>query len=82
MIKFSPESKSEIIERIKHYFESELDYEIGGLQAEFLLEFFTREIGPYFYNQGLDDCRTLIAKQMDGITDKIYELEKPVDGNR
>lgn len=79
MIKISKEQKSEIIDRIKNYFESELDYEIGGLQSEFLLDFFIKEIGPYFYNQALDDCRALVAKQMDNVADKIYELEKPVN---
>ncbi len=78
MIKFSKENREEIVSRIKTYFRDELNQEIGGFDAEFLLDFFAKEIGCYFYNQALTDVHALLEKQMESMVDTIYSLEKPV----
>ena len=78
MIKFSQENKEEIISKIKSHFNEELNQEIGGFDAEFLLGFFINEIGNYFYNQALSDVHTLLKKQMESMADTIYDLEKPI----
>lgn len=77
MIKFSKEEKQAIVKKIQLYFSEELDREIGGFDAEFLLDFFAEEIGGFFYNRALAEVHGLIDNQMDAIVDKIYELEKP-----
>ncbi len=76
MIEFSKENKAEIILRIKTHFRDELNQEIGGFDAEFLLDFFVKEMGCYFYNQALTDVHALLEKQMDLMADTIYDLEK------
>ncbi|MCF5942772.1 DUF2164 domain-containing protein, partial [Xanthomonas perforans] len=35
------------------YFTEELKQQIGRFDAEFLLDFFTEEVGAYFYNRGI-----------------------------
>jgi len=47
-IKFSANDKERIVTKIKAYFSAELDQDIGGFEAEFLMDFFAKEIGPYF----------------------------------
>ena len=81
-IEFSPEETKIITEKIQHYFESELDQDLGQFAAEFLLEFFSKEIGPYFYNRGLYDARALLLGKMDDITDAIYQIEKQTEIER
>ncbi len=78
MIKFSKENREEIVSRIKTYFRDELNQDIGGFDAEFLLDFFAKEIGCYFYNQALTDVHALLEKQMESMADTIYALEKQV----
>ncbi len=56
------ENKEEIILKIKTHFRDELNQEIGGFDAEFLLDFFVKEIGHYFYNQALTDVHALLGK--------------------
>ena len=82
MIEFSKAHKEEILLKIKRYFSDELGQEIGGFDAEFLLDFFVKEIGGYFYNQALTDVHALLEKQMESIADNIYALEKPVIDKR
>ena len=77
-IKLSKEEKERIVQKVKKYFADELDQDIGGFDAEFLIGFFAKEIGPYFYNQGLHDAQTLFTEKADEIGYLIQELEKPI----
>lgn len=75
-IKFSKEETNTIVRRIQDYFDGELETEIGQMQAEFLLNFFSEEIGAYHYNRGLYDAQALLLKKIDDFTDSIYALEQ------
>jgi len=55
-IKFEKDERAAIASKIQRYFVDELDCEIGAIPAELLLNFFTEEIGPFYYNQGLADA--------------------------
>jgi uncharacterized protein (DUF2164 family) len=76
-IKFTREEKEQMVQKVKLYFQKELDQEIGSFDAEFLLDFFSREIGAYFYNRGLYDAQAILAAKIGEISDAIYEIEMP-----
>ena len=63
---------------LRAYLKDELDVVVGGLDAEFLLDFMAERVGPRFYNQGLRDAATALAKRMDVLTEALEELERPV----
>jgi uncharacterized protein (DUF2164 family) len=73
---FTPDQKEDLVLKIKAYFEKELDSEIGGFDAEFLLEFFAQEIGGHFYNQGLQDATKEIKETMASLEDRLYSMEE------
>lgn len=75
-IRFEKDERQAIVARIQSYFEAELDGPIGAMPAEALLAFFTEEIGPFYYNQGLADAQAVFAKSLDDINDRIYGLEQ------
>jgi len=77
MIKFSKDETEILTRKIQLYFNEELDQDIGQFPAQFLLEFFTEEVGPYFYNRGLTDAQAVLEARMESITEALYELEKP-----
>ena len=77
MIEFAKVNKEEIVSKIQSYFHEELKQDIGQFDAEFLLDFFSKEIGCYFYNQALTDVHALLDKNMESMVDTIYDLEKP-----
>jgi uncharacterized protein (DUF2164 family) len=81
-IEFTRAEKEVIVARIQTYFSEELDQEIGGFDAEFLLDFFAREIGPFFYNRGLYDADRTMSEKLAEISDLVLQLEKPVSGSR
>lgn len=80
-LKFSDEEKSQIVKKVKMYFSEELDQEIGGFDAEFLIDFFAEEIGAYFYNRGLYDAQALFTGKFEELAESVYELERPTDAS-
>lgn len=76
-IQFTQEEKALLVHKLKQYLEQELDFEIGQFDAEFLLDFFNKEIGVYHYNRGLKDAQDVFKSKVEDITDTIYELEIP-----
>ncbi|MBN9307153.1 MAG: hypothetical protein BGO82_07460 [Devosia sp. 67-54] len=75
-IRFEKEERAAIVSRIQRYFVDELDSEIGVIPAELLLNFFSEEIGAFYYNQGLADAQAAMARMVDTINDEIYGLEQ------
>ncbi len=81
-IKFSKREKEILVQKVKLYFREELDQDIGGFDAEFLIDFFAGELGAYFYNRGLYDAQALFAGKVEELSESIFELEKPTDFNK
>ena len=78
-IEFTTKEKDILVQKIKHYFIAEMDQDVSQFDAEFLLDFFTKEVGPYFYNCGLHDAQALLESKLEAITDGFYEIEKPTE---
>ena len=75
-IAFEKAERAAIVGKIQRYFVDELDSEIGSIPAEQLLNFFTETIGPFYYNQGLNDAQAVFLRTMDNVGDEIYALEQ------
>ncbi len=75
-IKLEQAAKEEIVSKIQQYFIDELQQEIGGFDAQFLLDFFSKHVGGYYYNQGLADALKTFEGKVEEISDSIYQLEK------
>ena len=77
-IEFNKEEKDQLIPKIKMYLKEELDQDIGNFDAEFLLDFFSEEVGVYFYNRGIRDALEMLDARVDELKESIYVLEKPI----
>ena len=77
-IKLSKDEMDRIVSKVKKHFTYELDKEIGGFEAEFLIDFFAKEIGPHFYNKGLYDANSAFTEKAEELSYLVQELEKPL----
>jgi uncharacterized protein (DUF2164 family) len=75
-IKFSIEQRTAMVQKLQSYFDNELEQELEQFDAEFLLDFFSKEIGAHFYNRGLHDARAIFESRIESIDDEIYANEK------
>jgi uncharacterized protein (DUF2164 family) len=76
MINISRKNKDKIIQDLQEWFQENLGQEIGNLDAEFLTDFFTENVGGLYYNQALKDVHTLIYEKTESLADSIYNLTK------
>ena len=76
-IEFDRATRGDLAHLLRDYLKRECDVEIGGMDAEFLLDFVTEKLGPRFYNQGLRDAAVALARRMDVLTEALEELERP-----
>lgn len=77
-IKFSKEEKQHLVQKLQEYLGRELDIELGQFDTEFLLEFISSTVGPYFYNRGLYDAQAVMQSRVDDVMESISEIEKSV----
>lgn len=77
-IEFTNQEKDSMVDKIQSYFNRELEQEIGQFDAEFLLDFFSKEMGAYYYNRGLHDARAIFETRVESIDDDIYAIEKEI----
>lgn len=73
---FHDDEKATIVQSIKQYFADELNQEIGQIDAELLLDFFSEKVGGAYYNLGLRDARAVLAAKLADVDDALYEIEQ------
>lgn len=76
-ITFEPQLKSVLVGKLQRYLEDELSTELGQFDAEFLLDFISKEMGGTFYNQGIRDARAVFEARVQSIDEDLYAIEKP-----
>ena len=71
MIKMEIELKKEVravlVESIKRYYWNEREEELTNLGAELMLDFIVNEIGPYIYNQGIEDSYAYMNERIEDL---------------
>ena len=76
VVEFSKEEKALITQKLQRYVATELGFEMGSFDAEFLLDFVSKELGCYFYNRGLYDAQTVVNARFEEMSEAIVVLEK------
>ena len=79
MLKFTRSQNEAMVAKLQRYFINELDQDLGQFDAEFLIDFFAKEMGNAFYNKGLLDAQAIVNEKVLTIADAIYEIEQPSD---
>jgi Uncharacterized conserved protein len=61
-ITLTPEQREQLKRKLENYCEQNFDLELEQFDAEFFVDFITEQLGPMFYNAGLDEAiRTHMA---------------------
>ncbi|HHL2560895.1 TPA: DUF2164 domain-containing protein [Yersinia enterocolitica] len=77
-ITFTREQTQRMTDKLQRYLKQEHNIELEDFDAEFLLQFISRELGAHFYNQGINDAIAQVEAKTLDISDSILWLEKPV----
>jgi uncharacterized protein (DUF2164 family) len=66
-IELGREERDDAVRRLRLYFERERDEELGDLAVGLFYDFIAEELGPYFYNKGLSDAQSYVARFTDSL---------------
>lgn len=66
-IKISKEGKGEMRHIIEEYFREERDEDLGELASILMVDFFIEELGPFIYNQGVEDAHVYIKDKVEDL---------------
>ncbi|OWY39069.1 hypothetical protein CEK28_09280 [Xenophilus sp. AP218F] len=61
---------------LQTYLRDQLGVEVGGFDAQFLLEFVAGQLGREIYNRALADAQAALSVRMEALQAAIWELEK------
>ncbi|KZE54677.1 hypothetical protein AV540_06505 [Brevibacillus parabrevis] len=76
--KLTKEQTDYLVSKIQRFFVEQRSEELGNLETEEMIDFFSKELGPFFYNQGVQDSRKLLLERMSAMEDELYVLEQSV----
>ncbi len=72
-IKCSKAEKASAIRSIQRFFEEEMETDIGELQADLVLEFFSKELAPLAYNKGINDAKHFLMIKAEDLEATCFE---------
>ena len=75
-IELDQTAEDESTKTIKDFLSQELNLEIGSFDAQYLLSFFSEQVGYQYYNQGLADALKAFEGKLEEFNELIYQLEK------
>ena len=72
-LSLSKEQKSEAIGSIRRFFSQKLELELSELQAGFLLDYFSAEIAPFAYNEGVADAQMFLLRFCEDLPSTCFQ---------
>jgi len=64
------------VQTLKRFLEDRFELELGSFEAQEVLDLFTREIAPYYYNKAIFDVQTHLKDRFESIESDLWSLEK------
>jgi len=75
-IKLSDERREDLSTAVQQLFQDEFERDLSEFQAQRLIDFFMRQLGPPVYNQAIQDARAYVLTKLEDIDGEVYEPEE------
>jgi len=73
VVPLSKEQKTEVVESMRRFFSEKLELKLSEVQAGFLLDYFSREIAPFAYNQGVAEAQKYLSRLSGDLTGTCFQ---------
>ncbi|KAA0948988.1 MULTISPECIES: DUF2164 domain-containing protein [unclassified Pseudomonas] len=77
ILNLTPQQESEATDKIKRFMEERFELKLGSFEVAEVLELFTTEIAPHYYNRAIFDVQTHLKERFESIESDLWALEKP-----
>jgi uncharacterized protein (DUF2164 family) len=75
-LSLEPAQEAVAVAALKRFLEDRFELELGSFEAQEVLEVFTREVAPLFYNKAIADVQAHLADRFMSIESDLWALEK------
>lgn len=72
-IRFSDTDRADLVAALRAYCNDELETDLGAMQAGFFLDWIAKEVGPAFYNQGVQDAKAVLEDRLEEALDGLLK---------
>jgi uncharacterized protein (DUF2164 family) len=76
ILTLTPEQESEATHKIKRLMLERFELDLGAFEAAEILELFTQEIAPHYYNRAVFDAQALLKERFESLESDLWALEK------
>ncbi|MGE1152280.1 DUF2164 domain-containing protein [Pseudomonas kitaguniensis] len=76
ILSLTPEQEREATLKIKRFMQDRFELTLGSFEVAELLELFTTEIAPHYYNRAIFDTQTLLKERFESLESDLWALEK------
>ena len=74
-IRISEERREDLATAVQQIFLDEFERDLSEFQAQRLIDFFMRQLGPPVYNQAIQDARAYVLTKLEDLDGEVYEPE-------
>ena len=75
-IRLSEDRREDLGAAVRQLFQDEFERDLSEFQAQRLIGFFMRQLGPPVYNQAIQDARAYMLTKLEDIDGEVYEPEE------
>ncbi len=61
---------------LQRFLQERFELELGSFEAQEVLELFSREIAPHYYNKAIFDVQSVLRERFDSLESDLWALEK------
>ncbi|MDN7141379.1 DUF2164 domain-containing protein [Pseudomonas sp. JQ170] len=76
ILTLAPEQEREALDVLKRFLEDRFELQLGSFEVAEVLEVFTKEIAPHYYNRAIFDVQTHLKERFESIESDLWSLEK------
>lgn len=76
IITLAPEQEREALDVLKRFLEDRFELQLGSFEVAEVLELFSKEIAPHYYNRAIFDVQTHLKERFESIESDLWSLEK------
>jgi uncharacterized protein (DUF2164 family) len=72
-IQLSDAKKTEVTDSIQRFMSKEIDVDISEIQADFIFDYFMKELAPFAYNKAIEDAQKFLLMKSEDLGGTCFE---------
>lgn len=76
-ITLAAQEEREALDTLKRFLEDRFELQLGSFEVAEVLELFSKQIAPLYYNRAIADVQLHLKERFESIESDLWTLEKP-----